>query len=259
MCESCINRLFLQGPGPCPICKTTLRKSNFKVQTFEDLYVEKEVLIRRKVGRYFNKRQEDFKSLLDYNNYLEECEEIIFNMINNVNVQETNEKIEKYRIENKDLITQNTQKQKQEEKQILLRLEKEKLEKQRRNEKYLEIQLKEKEEIATQQNDLISLLEKADSKDVYSILKEQKKKQAVKAMFVKLEPVEVEVEMQVEEEEEEEDITPLDYDYSISVGNYSCSWVNHLANNQSATAGGYNSYVTHKRALVAMHAGLFGQ
>ncbi|EGF78168.1 hypothetical protein BATDEDRAFT_13326 [Batrachochytrium dendrobatidis JAM81] len=77
MCESCINRLFLSGPAPCPICKVTLRKSNFVSQTFDDLYVEKEIQIRKKVGRYFNKRLEDFAGNLRlYNDYLEEVEEI---------------------------------------------------------------------------------------------------------------------------------------------------------------------------------------
>ncbi|KAI9012836.1 CDK-activating kinase assembly factor MAT1-domain-containing protein [Gaertneriomyces semiglobifer] len=77
MCENCINRLFLQGPAPCPICKVTLRKSNFVAQTFEDLYVEKEVQIRKRVSRIYNKRLEDFKgNLRAYNDYLEEVEDI---------------------------------------------------------------------------------------------------------------------------------------------------------------------------------------
>jgi CDK-activating kinase assembly factor MAT1 len=81
------------------------------VQTFDDLYVEKEVNIRRKVGRYFNKRPEDFGTLREYNNYLEETEELIFNLINNVNVQDTNDRIERYRQENRDLINRNMSKQ----------------------------------------------------------------------------------------------------------------------------------------------------
>ncbi|KAI8847052.1 CDK-activating kinase assembly factor MAT1-domain-containing protein [Chytridium lagenaria] len=112
MCENCINRLFLAGPGPCPVCKQTLRKSNFVAQTFEDLYVEKEVQIRKRVGKYFNKRLEDFNGdLRKYNDYLEEVEEIMFNLINDVDVQATNERIERFRQENKDLIAANLAKQ----------------------------------------------------------------------------------------------------------------------------------------------------
>lgn len=80
--------------------------------------MEKEVQIRKKISRYFNKRQEDFPSLRAFNDYLEEAEEIIFNMCNNVDVQDTEEKIEKFRLENKELIAQNLAKQKAEAKQI---------------------------------------------------------------------------------------------------------------------------------------------
>ncbi|CAJ0908824.1 2847_t:CDS:2 [Entrophospora sp. SA101] len=76
MCESCIDRLFANGAGPCPICKQTLRKINFVVPTFEDLRVEKEIKIRKKLAHQFNKRQEDFDSLKGYNDYLEMVEDI---------------------------------------------------------------------------------------------------------------------------------------------------------------------------------------
>lgn len=50
-CESCIDRLFTLGPAPCPICNTVLRKLAFTPQTFEDLDVEKEVSIRKRLAR----------------------------------------------------------------------------------------------------------------------------------------------------------------------------------------------------------------
>lgn len=75
-CESCIDRLFTLGPAPCPICQTTLRKLAFIPQTFEDLTVEKEVAVRRRMAKEFNKRREDFIDLKSYNDYLEEVEDI---------------------------------------------------------------------------------------------------------------------------------------------------------------------------------------
>lgn len=137
MCENCINRLFLSGPGPCPFCKTTLRRSNFVVQTFEDLLVEKEVQVRKKVGRYFNKRLEDFPNLRAYNDYLEQSEDLIFNLIHNIDVQATNEKIERYRVENKDQIAASLAKQVAEDKALQQQLLREKKEKQLRKEAYL--------------------------------------------------------------------------------------------------------------------------
>jgi CDK-activating kinase assembly factor MAT1 len=52
MCESCVDRIFSHGPAPCPIagCARTLRKAKFRRQTFEDLKVEREVDIRRRVA-----------------------------------------------------------------------------------------------------------------------------------------------------------------------------------------------------------------
>lgn len=51
LCETCINRLFLHGNAPCPLCGTVLRKGNFVQATFEDLRVEKEVRIRKVVQK----------------------------------------------------------------------------------------------------------------------------------------------------------------------------------------------------------------
>ncbi|KAI8578986.1 hypothetical protein K450DRAFT_244458 [Umbelopsis ramanniana AG] len=107
MCESCIDRLFSAGPAPCPICLQTLRKNQFMSQIFEDLNVEKEVRIRKKVSRIFNKRPEDFSSLRTYNDYLEEVEDITFNLINEVDVAETEAKMARYEKENKDSIAAN--------------------------------------------------------------------------------------------------------------------------------------------------------
>lgn len=76
-CESCVNRLYLSGPAPCPVCKATLKKSNFVLQTFEDLVVEKEMQIRKRVTRSYNKRPQDFGGdLRAYNDYLEDLESI---------------------------------------------------------------------------------------------------------------------------------------------------------------------------------------
>ena len=50
-CESCIDRIFTLGPGPCPICGQIIRKAQFTPQTYEDLTVEKEVIIRKRVAK----------------------------------------------------------------------------------------------------------------------------------------------------------------------------------------------------------------
>uniref|UniRef100_A0A1B6DUT4 CDK-activating kinase assembly factor MAT1 n=2 Tax=Clastoptera arizonana TaxID=38151 RepID=A0A1B6DUT4_9HEMI len=107
LCENCVELLFLKGSGSCPDCNVPLRRSNFRVQLFEDPSVEKEVDIRKRVLKDFNKKEEDFSSLRDYNDYLEEVENIIFNLTNNIDIIETNKKIEQYKKENKELILKN--------------------------------------------------------------------------------------------------------------------------------------------------------
>uniref|UniRef100_A0A8C5AXC3 CDK-activating kinase assembly factor MAT1 n=1 Tax=Gadus morhua TaxID=8049 RepID=A0A8C5AXC3_GADMO len=49
LCENCVDMLFVRGSGNCVQCDTPLRKSNFRVQLFEDPAVDKEVEIRKKL------------------------------------------------------------------------------------------------------------------------------------------------------------------------------------------------------------------
>lgn len=76
---------------------------------FEDdrAYLTKEAQIRRRYLRWFNKRRDDFVSDLEYDNYLEMVEDTIYNLVNNVNVEETKARVEKYRRENQENIGQN--------------------------------------------------------------------------------------------------------------------------------------------------------
>ncbi|CAK7338144.1 unnamed protein product [Dovyalis caffra] len=64
----------------------------------------KEILIRRRITSIFNKREEDFPSLKEYNDYLEEVEDMIFNLVAGVDVTAIEEKIAEYEKENADLI-----------------------------------------------------------------------------------------------------------------------------------------------------------
>ncbi|KAL2671339.1 hypothetical protein Neosp_013921 [[Neocosmospora] mangrovei] len=76
MCKTCVERIFKDGPNQCPYagCHKTLRLRGFKTAFFADLGVEREVDIRRRVAAVFNKVEEDFETLEDYNEYLEMVE-----------------------------------------------------------------------------------------------------------------------------------------------------------------------------------------
>lgn len=64
----------------------------------------KEISIRRRIASIFNKREEDFPSLREYNDYLEEVEDMTFNLIEGIDVPAIEEKIAKYQEENAEQI-----------------------------------------------------------------------------------------------------------------------------------------------------------
>lgn len=126
LCEGCVELLFVKGSGSCPECGVPLRRSNFRVQLFENPMVEKEVDIRRRILRDFNKKEEDFATLDEYNNYLEMIEEIIYNLTHNIDIINTNKRIDAYKKENKDVILKNKQRMGREEYELEQLLEQEK-------------------------------------------------------------------------------------------------------------------------------------
>ncbi|OXG30672.1 CDK-activating kinase assembly factor MAT1 [Cryptococcus neoformans Bt15] len=114
MCESCIDRLFTLGPEPCPQCGRILRKVNFAHQTFEDLKVEKEVSVRRRMADIFNKRRDDFESDRQYDDYLELVEDLTFNLLNDISIPETEARITEWQRQNESVIQTNKHKAEEE-------------------------------------------------------------------------------------------------------------------------------------------------
>ncbi|KAK3745679.1 hypothetical protein QZH41_019008 [Actinostola sp. cb2023] len=134
LCDNCVEVLFTRPSAACPECNTPLRRSDFRLQQFEDLIVEKEVDIRKRIVRMwvyvlYNKREEDFKSgpnpLRSYNDYLEEMETVIWNLANGIDVDETKKAVEKYRKDNEALIRKNNIKLGREEAIILYQIDEE--------------------------------------------------------------------------------------------------------------------------------------
>ncbi|XP_051504473.1 CDK-activating kinase assembly factor MAT1 isoform X2 [Myxocyprinus asiaticus] len=117
-CESCVEMLFVRGSGNCVQCNTPLRKSNFRIQLFEDPAIDKEVEIRKKVLKIYNKREFDFSTLKEYNDYLEQVEEIVFNLTNNVDTERTKQIMEQYQRDNRDIIQRNKAKLTREQEEL---------------------------------------------------------------------------------------------------------------------------------------------
>uniref|UniRef100_H2YKK4 CDK-activating kinase assembly factor MAT1 n=1 Tax=Ciona savignyi TaxID=51511 RepID=H2YKK4_CIOSA len=107
LCEACVELTFTRESGACPDCGRTLRKNGFRIQMFEDTKVDKEVDIRKAVLKIYNKLESDFSNLNDFNDYLEEIEEIVFNLESGINEKQTRERMAQYKQDNESLIRKN--------------------------------------------------------------------------------------------------------------------------------------------------------
>ncbi|KAK5113381.1 hypothetical protein LTR62_003481 [Meristemomyces frigidus] len=183
MCESCVDRIFSHGPAPCPIpkCGRTLRKHRFREQTFEDLRVEREVDIRKKVAAVFNKREEDFGSLRDYNDYLNDVEDITFNLTEKIDVEQTEKRLEAYRQANAREIEDNMRTA-AEEKQSFAQLQKlERQQARQRREAARREEEEERREVEENRKDVLSRLQ-ATGADAETVAKEGQRVQLRKRM-----------------------------------------------------------------------------
>ncbi|GER27542.1 CDK-activating kinase assembly factor MAT1 [Striga asiatica] len=74
----------------------------------------KEMAIRKRIAGIYNKREEDFQSLREYNDYLEEVEDMVVNLVDGVDVPAIEARIAEYQRENAEQIM-NAQARKAEE------------------------------------------------------------------------------------------------------------------------------------------------
>ncbi|XP_019559457.2 CDK-activating kinase assembly factor MAT1 [Aedes albopictus] len=158
LCESCVELLFLKGSGSCPECNVALRRSNFRVQLFEDSNVDKEVQIRKRILKDFNKKEDDFATLGEYNDYLELIEELVFNLCNNIDIINTNKRIEQYKKENRDTILKNKTKLSKDELELEQLIEIEKEQTDQRKKELAMIEAENRKQKAKNKEDLIDSL-----------------------------------------------------------------------------------------------------
>ncbi|XP_023015172.1 CDK-activating kinase assembly factor [Leptinotarsa decemlineata] len=175
LCESCVDLLFLKGAGSCPECRIPLRRNNFRIQLFEDSTVEKEVDIRKRVLRDYNKKEDDFNSLADYNNYLEEVETIIYNLSNDIDVANTNKKIEQYKRDNREQIMKSKGKLGRDEYELEEMLEIEKQMEEERKKEILAQELEAKKKKIREKEALIDelMFSNADAKNIVDTFAQQ--------------------------------------------------------------------------------------
>lgn len=174
MCESCIDRIFSLGPAPCPECGKKVSKNQFTAQTFQDLGVEREVAVRRTVAKLFNRREDDFLDLKAYNDYLEEVEEITFNLIHEIDLPRTNAKLEQYQAAHRSAIASSANLSQQESDRQARMDEQEKLAKKARADRLRQEEEKEREERERERIEMMRQLEGGG--DPEEILEKQRQK-----------------------------------------------------------------------------------
>ncbi|EDV29119.1 CDK-activating kinase assembly factor MAT1 [Trichoplax sp. H2] len=155
LCDGCIKAMFVRPSAPCPQCGTILKRSEFRDHLFDDAHVEKEIDIRKKILKVYNKQEDDFKLTSDYDDYLEAIESIIYNLTNGINVDETKAKVEKYKKDNQALIARNRSRLNLEQERITTMVKTELDEIEKKKEKLL---LEEKEELRKRRSDKEALL-----------------------------------------------------------------------------------------------------
>ena len=69
--------------------------------------MEREVDIRKRVATVFNRREDEFETLRAWNDYLNDVEDITFNLVNDVDLEETNRRLEAYQKGHEQEIVQN--------------------------------------------------------------------------------------------------------------------------------------------------------
>lgn len=128
---------------PCPICKTVVKRVTLSTRTLDDVQCEKDTSWRRRILKIYNKVEKDFPTLLDYNNYLEEVEDIIYSIVNEEpNAEEVKAKVKSYEDRNRAQIVIRQSQRADEERCIADRIAAEIREAERRKREFEEVEKK---------------------------------------------------------------------------------------------------------------------
>lgn len=190
MCSQCVQNIFKSGPAQCPYaqCTKTLRLRGFRDCLFADLTVEREVDIRRRVGAVFNNTQDDFETLRDYNNYLQDVEDLTFALVSGTEEEtsKAEEQLTKYENEHKARIEQNRKRARETDAVRKKReAEAEELEKARAKEREAEderLRLEEEKIVAEAKEEVLDALARGEGNAEQireSILKKKREKMAL--------------------------------------------------------------------------------
>ncbi|KII70393.1 CDK-activating kinase assembly factor MAT1 [Thelohanellus kitauei] len=108
LCDSCVDVLFVRPTAPCFECGIILRKTEYRKSKFENHKIEREIEIRQRVEKIYNRTLSDFSGSdnpqLEYDNYLEHVEDLIYNLSNGIDVDAARREIDEYKAANEESI-----------------------------------------------------------------------------------------------------------------------------------------------------------
>ncbi|KAL9182238.1 hypothetical protein ACHAXT_012890 [Thalassiosira profunda] len=141
-CTSCVEReLSRRKTFPCPLCDTVVKRVTLSTRTLDDVQCEKDTSWRRRILKIYNKAENDFPTLLEYNNYLEEVEDIIYSIVNEEpNAEEAKAKVKAYEEANRSQIVIRQSQRADEDRIIADRIAAEQREAEKRKREFLEIE-----------------------------------------------------------------------------------------------------------------------
>lgn len=125
-CDDCINKeMARKRQFSCPTCGIPVTREKLSTKGLDETEVERDFIIRRKIKAIYNKTEEDFSTLLEFQNYEEDVEDMIFNLVQGIDEEETQKKIELFQKNNISNITQKQSKKDQDEKRIINKIKEE--------------------------------------------------------------------------------------------------------------------------------------
>uniref|UniRef100_A0A8R1E6C5 RING-type domain-containing protein n=1 Tax=Caenorhabditis japonica TaxID=281687 RepID=A0A8R1E6C5_CAEJA len=107
LCKNCVDNIYALNSGNCHVCNRLLRKNGFREQIYEDPLIDKETHLRRKLRRIYNLKADDFENLREFGDYQERFETLVYNLVFEDNVAETNAEIQAFEEKHKDQIDRN--------------------------------------------------------------------------------------------------------------------------------------------------------
>lgn len=182
LCKNCVDNIFALNSGNCHVCNRVLRKNGFREQIYDDPMIDKETFLRRKLRKIYNLKQDDFESLREFGDYQERFETLVYNLVFETDVVETNAEIQAFEEKHKEQIDRNKRRLDEDQKWIEDQLREERQMKSRVAE-HMETDAREKEN-ATAVTDTRKIMDELRDSNVAAevILDRERKKQIEKEL-----------------------------------------------------------------------------